>query len=236
MKWLTIVTTLPVLTVLVGCEAAAPPQVGDRSEAAAMAPPEPEAPQEPAKKVDPTAPTGNNAKGRAAIAGAAAALAEQRDVGQDGDGADPAADGEAPMPEQPMPEQPATEDAPAEDAPADDQAAAGPPAEGDTLKKAEVGVGVKGKDYGGPGFVTTPVATMFRARERIALTQMENAMKIYKAAHNNKGPKSHEEFMDVIIKQNAVELPVLPEGDDYWYDVESETLMVRTPKQNAQNS
>src|SRR5262245_45127897 len=44
-------------------------------------------------------------------------------------------------------------------APADPAGA--PAADGSTLKKAEVGVGVKGKDYE-PGFITTPIAAKFR--------------------------------------------------------------------------
>ncbi len=130
-------------------------------------------------------------------------------------------------------------EAPAADAPpaaAPDGAAmpADAPAPGDELSKAEVGVGVKGKDYGGPGFVTTPIETMFTIEERIAFdVQIPNSMKIYKAAHDNKGPKTHEEFMDVIIKENGVQLPELPPGNVYWYDAKTEQLMVRAPKADA---
>ena len=44
-----------------------------------------------------------------------------------------------------------------------------------------------------------------------------------------KGPKTQEEFMEVIIKENAVQLPDLPEGDVYYYDPQTEQLMVRHP-------
>jgi hypothetical protein len=211
MRSFAIATMLTVGVACVGCEST-PPQGANRSEASAVPPPQPEAPAEPAPVIDPTVPRGANKTGRDAIAKAAAAMAAKR------------AD-EAPATE---PAPPADADAPATDEPADNA-----PADGDTLKKVEVGVGVKGKDYGGPGIVTTPVATMFRAQERIALTQMANAIKIYKAGHNDKGPKSHDEFMDVIIKENAVQLPELPQGDVYWYDVEEEELMVRSPKQES---
>lgn len=155
---------------------------------------------------------------------------------------------QAPPP--PTPEAPsdkAAEAPPAADAPAQNPGAAAPaaaaatpeppaadpvaPGEGDSVAKAEVGVGVKGKDYGGPGFVTTPIETLFRTNDRIAFEiQIPNSMKIYKADHNNKGPKTHEEFMSVIIKENGVALPDLPAGSTYWYDVKAEELLVRTPK------
>ena len=116
--------------------------------------------------------------------------------------------------------------APAEPAPEGD-----PQAQGEELKKAEVGVGTKGKGYGGAGFVTTPIATYFTVQERIAFeAQIPSAMNLYRASHNNKGPKTNREFMQVIIKENAVKLPDLPAGSSYWYDVKTEELLVRAPK------
>lgn len=109
-------------------------------------------------------------------------------------------------------------------------AAAEEAAEG-TTEKATVGVGAKGRDYGGPGFVTTPIKAYFTADARINFLQMANAMKIYKAGNDNKGPATHEEFMNVIIKENGVQLPVLPDGDEYVYDPKSEELLVKHPAQ-----
>jgi hypothetical protein len=201
-----------------GCEAPAPPQLVERPDSGAPAPPEPAAPAEPAPVVKPGEPKAGTAEAEGAKALAKArALAAQRA----GKGAPPA-DGTAP----------ADPAAPPADAPSDP--AATPPADappGDQLSKAEAGVGVKGKDYGGPGIITTPIATYFSAQERIAFeAQIPNAMKIYKAGHDNNGPKTHEEYMDVIIKENGVALPELPEGSTYWYDPQSEQLMVRTAK------
>lgn len=150
---------------------------------------------------------------------------------------EPEAAAEAPAPaaaepKAPSPDggQPAAE--PAADGAADPAAEA--PAEGEELKKAEPGVGVKGKDYGGPGFVTTPIETMFKVEDRIAFEiQIPKAMDLYKADHNNKGPKTHEEFMNVIIKEHAVQLPELPPGNVYWYDAKTEQLMVRTEKKDS---
>jgi hypothetical protein len=121
--------------------------------------------------------------------------------------------------------QPAAEPAAAEPAATDPGAAV-------IAEKAAVGAGAKGRDYGGPGFVTTPVQEYFRAGERIAFeVQIPNAMKLYKAGHDNKGPKTQEEFMEVIIKENGVALPELPAGEEYFYDVQGEQLMVRKPAQ-----
>jgi hypothetical protein len=106
------------------------------------------------------------------------------------------------------------------------------PADGDdgSTEVATAASGAKGRDYGGPGIITTPIQQYFRADARINFIQMANALKIYKAGHDNKGPKTHDEFMDVIVKENGVQLPELPTGDEYFYDVKTEQLMVRHPE------
>jgi hypothetical protein len=127
----------------------------------------------------------------------------------------------------------ATADSPAstEKAPAGQGATAEPEADAGNSERATVGAGAKGRDYGGPGFVTTPIEALFRADDLIVFeTHIPNNMKIYKAEHDNKGPKTHEEFMQVIIKDGGVRLPELPAGDEYWYDPKTEQLMVRHPK------
>ena len=137
-------------------------------------------------------------------------------------------------PPPPTPAAPNENAPPAEAAPAAGtapQTAAADATEDGTLKKAEAGVGRKGRDYGGPGFITTPIMAKYTIEQRIAFeAQIPNAMKIYKAAHDNKGPKTHQEFWDVIIKENAVPLPDLPAGESYLYDPETEELMVKSPK------
>ena len=121
------------------------------------------------------------------------------------------------------------EETPAEGASAAEDSAAAPAVDG-TTAPAQVGVGVKGQNYGGPGLVTTPIEAYFRTGERIAFEiQIPNAMKLYKAGHDNKGPKTHEEFMNVIIKENGVQLPELAEGEEFLYDPETEQLLVRHP-------
>jgi hypothetical protein len=101
---------------------------------------------------------------------------------------------------------------------------------GGTVEKAGVGSGKRGRGYGGPGFVTTPIETLFRADDLIVFeAHIPKNMSLYKAEHNNKGPKSHEEFMQVIINDGGVRLPELPSGEEYWYDPKTEELMVRHP-------
>jgi hypothetical protein len=96
--------------------------------------------------------------------------------------------------------------------------------------KAEPGVGKKGRGYGA-GMVTTPIAAYFSVRERLAFDQVAHAMDLYKAT-NEHGPKSHEEFMEKIIKENGIKLPQLPAGERYLYDPKTEQLMVERPDPN----
>jgi hypothetical protein len=97
-------------------------------------------------------------------------------------------------------------------------------------KKAEAGVGAKGRGYG-TGPVATPVASYFNMKERIAFDiQIPEAMKLFKATEG-RAPKSHEEFMQAIIKANNIKLPDLPEGHRYVYDPKKEQLMVEQPAQ-----
>lgn len=103
-------------------------------------------------------------------------------------------------------------------------------AEDAELKKADVGAGVKGH-YSAEGIILTPIATKFRIEENIAFNiQIPQAMNLYKAEHNNKGPKTHDEFMRVIIQESGVSLPELRPGESYVYDPESEQLMISSPK------
>jgi hypothetical protein len=95
-------------------------------------------------------------------------------------------------------------------------------------KKAAVGVGKKGRDYG-QGFVVTPIAALFAVRERTAFEiQIPQAMQLFKA-EKDRAPKDHAEFMEQIIQANHIRLPELPEGDRYLYDPKTEQLMVARP-------
>lgn len=94
---------------------------------------------------------------------------------------------------------------------------------------AKVGVGEKGRNYGG-GLITEPASQYWKAKERIAFkVQIPKAMQLYKAT-NGKAPKTHEEFMEKIIKPGRINLPMLPPGRRYVYDPKTEKLMVERQK------
>ncbi|MBX7167940.1 MAG: hypothetical protein K1X74_16520 [Pirellulales bacterium] len=125
---------------------------------------------------------------------------------------------------------PAVEAAPAAAAPAAAQAAEAPAAPAEKVREAaRVGVGAKGNDLD-PGLLTTPVKTYFTAQELIAFdVQVPQALQLFKAT-NGRSPESEDEFMQQVIKANNIELPTLPAGHRYVYDVASEQLMVEHPK------
>ena len=84
-------------------------------------------------------------------------------------------------------------------------------------QKAVVGVGKKGRDYQ-PGLITTPVSIYFRAPQMMTFRiQIPDAMNKYKGV-NGHFPKSHQEFMQKIIKENMIQLPELRGGQRYVYD------------------
>jgi hypothetical protein len=119
--------------------------------------------------------------------------------------------------------------APVGRAPSQPSPAAGVPS-GATYQKADVGVGAKGRGYS-PGLITTPVSVFFRTQERITFQiAIPHAMNLYKAS-NGSAPKTHEEFMEKIIKEQRIKLPDLPQGQRYIYDPAKEELMVEHPAQ-----
>jgi hypothetical protein len=105
--------------------------------------------------------------------------------------------------------------------------AVGAPTPGAERKEAVVGVGRKGQDYGS-GPVSTPIAAYFRTRQRVVFDiQIAQAMNVYYAL-NEHYPKSHEEFMEEIIKKNAIKLPELRSDERYVYDAEKAATMPST--------
>ena len=93
---------------------------------------------------------------------------------------------------------------------------------------AEVGVGKKGRNYGG-GIITEPIRQRFRQQQRIIFLKIDYDMRIFKAA-NERLPNSHEEFMEKIIKASDIPLPELPAGERFVYDPERGELMVERPR------
>jgi hypothetical protein len=56
-------------------------------------------------------------------------------------------------------------------------------------------------------------------------------MDVYKALDpNGRGPKTHEEFMEKIIRANDIKLPELPSGHRYVYDPVQGELLVEQPR------
>ena len=102
------------------------------------------------------------------------------------------------------------------------------------VKRAGVGATGKG-NYGVTSeqpmsIVTTPVSVYFQAQERSVFDmQIPHAMNLFQATEG-RFPNSEEEFMEKIIKANMIVLPKLPEGDSYFYDPATHTLMIRSRK------
>ncbi|MFK7820560.1 MAG: hypothetical protein AB8G99_17705 [Planctomycetaceae bacterium] len=61
--------------------------------------------------------------------------------------------------------------------------------------------------------------------ERMAKMKIESAVRNFQAL-NGYYPRDYEEFMERIIKQNHIKLPVLPRQMEYQYDVENHKLVV----------
>lgn len=79
--------------------------------------------------------------------------------------------------------------------------------------------------------ILVPLGQYVNVRERLVIEQVKHAMNLYKASNDNKGPATHEEFMDKIITANKIKLPQLRKPDDqYQYDPKTEELMISTRK------
>jgi len=101
-----------------------------------------------------------------------------------------------------------------------------------TQVKAAVGAGAKGRSLEDPKLVqmiVTPAVVLFRVEERLAYeAKVPYALKLYEAEHGRK-PKTHEEFVEQILKPNQINLPELPPGHRYIYDPQAGELMVEKP-------
>ena len=99
---------------------------------------------------------------------------------------------------------------------------AAPPA-----KIAQPGVGKHSRNLIGKGLLVTPVRTLFTAKEKAVFEiQIPHALQLHKALHGH-APKSHDEFMQTIIRENQIRLPELPAGQTYEFDPKQEKLIVR---------
>ncbi len=106
--------------------------------------------------------------------------------------------------------------------------------------KAQVGVGAKGRSLDGETgvgkMVSAPVSAFFAVKERVAFDiQIPQALGLFRASEG-RFPKSHQEFMDKIIKANQIKLPELPEGMVYRFNTELGELWVDPPAQGNTNA
>ncbi|MBN1910757.1 MAG: hypothetical protein JW818_13510 [Pirellulales bacterium] len=88
-------------------------------------------------------------------------------------------------------------------------------------EKANIGSG-KG-NYSGPRIITVPLASYWRAQDRMDLNRIVYSLKLYIAEHG-RPPKTHEEFMEKIFKPLRIQLPELDEGERYIYVPEKVNL------------
>lgn len=77
--------------------------------------------------------------------------------------------------------------------------------------------------------VTTPGLTGAQAYgpmlEQISKTKIAAALNYFQG-ENGRYPKDYDEFMEKIIKENKIDLPVLPGGKKYQYDEANHALVV----------
>lgn len=116
--------------------------------------------------------------------------------------------------------------------------AAAPPAQTAAESvKAQVGVGAKGRSLDGETgvgkMVSAPVSAFFAVKERVAFDiQVPQALNLFRASEGRL-PKSHQEFMEKIVKANNIKLPELPAGMTYRFNPELGELWVDPPAGNA---
>ncbi len=80
--------------------------------------------------------------------------------------------------------------------------------------------------------ITAPTSAYGPMLEKISKSHIEHALNLFQATEGH-FPKDHDEFMTQIIKANNIQLPVLPGGKQYQYDVENHRLVVVDPPVGA---
>jgi hypothetical protein len=151
----------------------------------------------------------------------------------------PAASTPAPAASAPAPTIPAVTDsaAPSAATPAAPAAAApeAPAAAAPATEQvqAKAGVGLKGQSLKEESGVMVEAAkAYFRVEQKVVLEfEIPKNLQLFEATEG-RAPKSHEEFMEKIIRQYNVKLPTLPAGHEYIYDPERKELMVKRPARN----
>lgn len=97
-------------------------------------------------------------------------------------------------------------------------------------QKAVAGVGKKGQslknETGVGAIIAGPARTLMNIEQKAVLEfQIPPAVQMFKAT-NGRFPKSHDEFMEKIVKFNRLQLPELPDGAVYRFNSEKGELWV----------
>jgi len=97
-------------------------------------------------------------------------------------------------------------------------------------QKAEAGVGKAGQKLqqhsDAQKIISGPANALLQFRQKAPLEiQVPHALNLFKALEG-RFPKSHEEFMEKIVKANNIQLPELPEGAVYHFNTEKGELWV----------
>ncbi len=82
---------------------------------------------------------------------------------------------------------------------------------------------------GKAGFLMTPINAYFSTKEKLALMQVEDGLKKFRALKGRK-PMDFQEVQKEILKPAAIKLPELKPGETYFFDASKGpdgTLMVR---------
>lgn len=73
--------------------------------------------------------------------------------------------------------------------------------------------------------ITGPLEAYGPMVERISQLKVKPAIDLFHATEG-RYPATYEEFMELIVKPNNIQLPVLPGGKQYQYDVANHALVV----------
>lgn len=73
------------------------------------------------------------------------------------------------------------------------------------------------------GYAGAVFGARFWAEHQMTINLIKKGLSLYNAEHGNY-PKTHDEFMEKIIKEGQIQLPELDEGQEYIYDPEDHTL------------
>ena len=78
--------------------------------------------------------------------------------------------------------------------------------------------------------IVQPARSLFAFEQRAVFNiQIPKAVQLFEATEGRK-PRSHDEYMNKIIKANLIKLPTLPNGQKYIYDPNRGELMVQKPR------